>query len=225
MSPYILYGGRFTRALIVEMVMAEGEIAYQLREVDIVEQEHRAPAFLAINPAGRVPALITPEGAILYETHAINLYLAERHGLTQLAPGPGEPERGLFLSGLFHLTDELEPVMKAYFYPHRTALRTEDSPAMKRRSLEIALERLGVIDRRLRDGGPYHLGERYSLVDLTMTYWTAYLDHGGALEPYPAVRRCAELVIARPKLRGRFAELRAMRADYAGMQARGAGVE
>jgi glutathione S-transferase len=78
---YILYGGPYTRAFIVEMVMAEGAIAHEVRVVDIVDQEHRSPDYLAINPAGRVPTLITPEGVALYETPAINLYLTERHGL------------------------------------------------------------------------------------------------------------------------------------------------
>ena len=47
---YILYGGRFTRALMVEMVMAEGDINYELREIDIVQKQHQSPEFLAINP-------------------------------------------------------------------------------------------------------------------------------------------------------------------------------
>lgn len=225
MSPYILYGGPYTRALITEMVMAEGGIPYELRAVDIVNNEHRAPEFLAINPAGWVPALITPEGEALYETHAINLYLAERHGLDQLAPQVGEPNRGRFLSGLFYLADELEPVMKRFFYPHRYVLRPEDTPAMKEHSLAAALDRLGVIERRLTGSGPYHLGARFSLVDITLAYWTATFDTAEILESHPAVKRCVERVAARPKLRAKFAEVMAWKAEYAEMQARGAGVE
>ena len=221
---YILYGGPFTRALMVEMVMAEGDIAYELRAVDIVKQEHRAPDFLAINPAGWVPALITPEGETLYETPAINLYLAERHGLTHLAPRVDEPERGMFLSGLFYLTDDLEPVMKRYFYPQRFVLRPDDAPTMKEQCRAAALERLSVVEQRLLDSGPYHLGERFSLVDLTMTYWAVCIDPPDALEPYPAIRRCMKLVEERPKLRAKFEELNAMRGVYAQIQARGGSV-
>lgn len=218
---YVLYGGPFTRALIVEMVLAEGDIPYELRAVDIVKQEHRAPAFLAVNPAGRVPALVTPEGATLYETPAINLYLAERHGLAELAPSIGEPERGPFLSGLFYLTDELEPAMKRYFYPERYALRPEEAAAMKHKALGDALERLEVVDRRLQEAGPYHLSERFSLVDLTMTYWAVCLEPAGRLETFPAVRRCMELAMDRPKLKAKFAAWRAAMDDYDGSQARG----
>ncbi len=49
---YILYGGCFTRTLMVEMVMVEGDISYELLAVDILKNEHRTPEFLSINPAG-----------------------------------------------------------------------------------------------------------------------------------------------------------------------------
>lgn len=47
---YTLYGGRFTRASIVQMVMAEGDIGYELRNVDIFNAEHRQPECLSDDP-------------------------------------------------------------------------------------------------------------------------------------------------------------------------------
>jgi len=221
---YILYGGRYTRAIIVEMVLAEGEIPYELRNVDIVAHEHRRPEYLAINPAGWVPALVTPEGDTLYETPAINLYLAERHGLTHLAPTADDPDRGLFLSGLFSVAGDLEPILKRCFYPHRYVMRDEDTAAMEEKSLAEALERLQVMEGRLRARGPYHLGERFSLVDLTLCLWTALLRDDGRLEAMPALRACLDLVTARPALRPIFAKQREWGQEYAAMQARGEGV-
>jgi glutathione S-transferase len=221
---YVLYGGPFTRALMVEMVMAEGEIAYELRTVDILKDAHRAPAYLAINPAGWVPALVTPEGETLTETPAINLYLAERHRLSHLAPRIDEPERGRFLSGLFFLTNDLEPWLKRAYYPQRFALREDDAAAVEQHAIAGVLDRFQVIDRRLDDRGPYHLGERFSLVDLTMAYWAVCLEPSGGLAPYAAVRRCMALVMDRPKLRAKFDELEAGRDDYARRSARGAGI-
>ena len=221
---YILYGGGFTRALIVEMVMAEGSIPYELRNVDIVAHEHRKPEYLAINPFGWVPALVTPEGRTLYETPAINLYLAEHHGLTHLAPAVDDPDRGLFLSGLFSVTGDLEPILKRSFYPHRFVMRDEDTAAMEERAVGEALERLQVMEGRLRDKGPYHLGERFSLVDLTLCHWTAPFEEQGLLSDCPALRRCLELVSARPRLRLLFERQKAWNLEYAGMRARGEGV-
>ncbi|MCP5082417.1 MAG: glutathione S-transferase family protein [Alphaproteobacteria bacterium] len=222
---YILYGGPFTRALITEMVMAEGDIAHELRPVDILNNGHRTPEFLKINPAGWVPALITPEGDHLFETPAINLYLAERHELTHLAPAVGDPDRGMFLSGLFSLADELEPAMKRVFYAHRYVVRPEDTAAAKQLALDAALERLQVIEERLSKGGPYYLGERFSLIDLTLSYWTGSLASQGLLEPFPAIGACTALVRARRKLQVHFAQLDEMRVKYAGLLAQDQGVK
>lgn len=215
---YILYGGRFTRALLTEMVLLEAGLPYELREIDIVAHEHLGPEYLAVNPAGRVPALLTPEGQTLYETPAISLYLADHHALSHLAPRIEEPNRGPFLSGLFYVTDELEPALKRVFYPHRYVVREDDAPAMKALALEQSLERVGVVERRLAEGGPYHLGERFSLVDLTFAFWTAQLD---GLDDCPAVRRCLDLVRARPLLGPKFDEMAAWAEEYAQMQTRG----
>ncbi len=51
MQAYRLYSGRFTRALIVQMVMAEAGLDYELHPVDIFNNELRSPEFLALNPA------------------------------------------------------------------------------------------------------------------------------------------------------------------------------
>ncbi|HIE89095.1 MAG TPA: glutathione S-transferase family protein [Gammaproteobacteria bacterium] len=201
---YILYGGRFTRSLMVEMVLAEGNIDYQLREIDILKNEHRSTEFLKINPFGWVPALITAEGVALYETHAINLYLSERHQLVHLAPRADETERGLFLSGLFTICGDLEPVMKRYYYPHRFSLNDADIPRVKQIALNDALDCLKVIDGRLSENGPYHLGDRFSLVDLSLSYWVALIYYLDVLKPFAAIRQCMNLVMSRPKLQPMF---------------------
>lgn len=203
---YTLFGGHFSRALIIEMVMAEGGIDYELREVDFPNDEHRSPEFLAINPAGWVPALITPGGETLYETPAIALHLCEQHKLTHLVPAVDDPDRGQFLSGFFYITDDIEPAMKRVFYPHRYVNRPEDTEAMTQMSLDVVLERLSVIEKRLDAAGPYHLGDRFSLVDLILTYWSSYPAAEGRLEPYPALRRCMKLVMERPALAPGFDE-------------------
>ena len=214
---YILYGGRFTRTVGPRMVLDEGDIAYQLRDIDILADEHRAPAFLAINPAGYVPALVTPEGVALHEAAAIMLYLADRHGLDDLAPAPDAPERGLFYSKLFFLTNDVQPAMKRYFFPHRYSTDAADTPRIKARALETARERWAVVDGHLAAHGPYHLGARFSLVDLYMAMWAAigFEPPETLLPQFPAVRRCYDLVAARPKIAALLKETESMVADYA----------
>lgn len=115
---YRLYSGKYTRGILVEMVMTEGEIEFERMEIDILRGEEKKPEYLAINPAGWVPALVCPDGGVLTETPAINLYLGERHRITSLVPAVDDPDRGPFLSALFYITDEIEPALKRYWYPH-----------------------------------------------------------------------------------------------------------
>ena len=222
---YILYGGDFTRALVTEMVMAEGGISYELREVDIVNDGHRTPEFLKINPAGWVPALITPEGEHLYETPAINLYLAERHALTHLVPPETDNDRGRFLSGFFFLAGDLEPVIKRVFYAHRFVLRPDDEQQARQMATDTALERLRVIEAKIGAGGPYFLGERFSLIDLTLAYWVGALNRSGLLDEFAAIQNAVGLVRARPKLGTHFDRIDEARVKYAELQGRGEGVK
>lgn len=223
---YVLYGGPYTRALVTEMVLAEGDIPHELRDVDILNGAHRDPEFLKINPAGWVPALITPEGEHLYETPAINLHLSERHGLTQLVPDAMDTDRGKFLSGFFYLAGELEPAMKRVFYAHRYVVRPEDEQDAKQMAMDAALARLTVIEGQITEGGgPYFLGARFSLIDLTLAYWLGTLDTSGMHDRFPAMLKAAELVRARPKLGSYFSRLHDDKVKYANLQRQGRGVK
>ena len=199
-APYILYGGNVTRSLGPQMVLEEGGLPYRLREVDIGRGEHRRPDFTALNPAGYVPALVTPEGDCLHEAAAIMLYLADRHRLADLAPAIDDPGRGVFLARLFYFTNDVQPSLKRTYYAHRYALREADEAAVRAQSEAMARARWQVLEDWLAEGGPYHLGNRFSLLDLHLAMWSVYgfrrpLD---LLDDMPACRRLFELVRARP---------------------------
>lgn len=214
---YVLYGGDFTRASLVQWVLEEGGIPYEFKKIDIVKGEHREPAFLAINPAGLVPVLITPEGEALYEAAALMVYLADRHRLTELAPVPTDPQRGLFLSSVFWIASDIKAEMKRFHFPHRYALRAEDIFAVQDMSRELVLSRIGIMNTRLAKGGPYILGSRFSLVDFYLCFCIAYLDRKAACERYPEIARLYRLVRSRPKA-GAFIEETEQAADtYADM--------
>lgn len=195
---YVLYGGDFTRSTLVQWLLEEGGIAYEFRKIDILKGEHRAADFLAINPAGLVPALLTPEGDALYEVAALMLYLADRHQLTELAPPVSDPDRGLFLSALFHVAGDIQPEMKRFHFPHRFALRSEDNLKVQELAKSIVFGRLGVIDARLDKRGPYLLGPRFSLADFYLAFWIAYLDRNRACAQFPRIGRLYDLVRSRP---------------------------
>ncbi len=198
---YRLYGPAWTRATGVMMVLEELGLPYERVEIDVRGGGLEAQDFLAINPAGFLPVLTTPEGQHLHEAGAIMLYLAERHALGDLVPAPGDPDRGLFLSHFFYLTNDIQPPSKRFFYPHRYALRPEDVAETRRRAREAAEERWQVLDRILQAKGPWHLGERFSIADMQAALWAAYgFDHiDDIISRFPAIGRLFEGIMARPK--------------------------
>jgi len=195
---YVLYGGEFTRATLVQWVLEEGKIEYELRKIDVLKGEHRSAEFLAINPAGFVPVLITPEGDTLCEVAALMVYLADRHGLTDLAPAVTDPRRGLFLSTVFNIAGDIQPEMKRFHFPHRFSLRREDSGGIQDLAKSLVLSRLNVMNTRLAKRGPYVLGTRFSLADFYLCFWVAYLDREGVCEQFPSIAKLYDLVRSRP---------------------------
>ena len=203
---YTLFTATYSRSLMVEMVLAEGAIAYQTHPLDMVAGDHRAEGYRKVNPAGWIPALQTPGGEVLYETPAINLWLCETHGL-DLVPALRDPGRGAFLSAFFNVTGEVEPAFKRVFFPHRYSPTPEQIDDIRARAWKAVRERLAPIDARLAAGGPFFLGDRFTLADLTLAYWMPYVEHRDRLEDFPAVQRLLELARARPALTERFALL------------------
>lgn len=206
---YVLYGGGITRSVAVEVVLRELELPYDLVEIDPGRNEHRAADFLRINPAGYLPALVTPAGEALHENAAIMLWLAEVHESEDLAPSVHDPQRGVFLSKLFFHTNDIQPALKRCFYPSRYAPHPDSVAAVQAQAREAALDRWRVLDEYLEDNGPFHLGDRFSLLDPHMAVWAAYgLDsRDEVLERFPAVKRCFELAVQRPKSGGLILDL------------------
>lgn len=214
---YILYGGDFTRAALVQWVLDEGELDYEFRRIDILKGEHRAAEFLAINPAGLVPVLITPEADALYEVAALMVYLADRHNITELAPAVTDPLRGLFLSTIFHIASDIQAEMKRFHFPHRFSLRKEDNTAVQDSAKDLVLSRLAVMNTRLSKGGPYILGSRFSLADFYLSFWIAYLDRETVYRQFPSVARLYELVRSRPGVTPYLEETEQMAGAYTAM--------
>ena len=213
---YVLYGGGVTRALGPQMVLEEGGIAYELRIVDETKGEHRTAAYLALNPAGYIPALVTPEGEVLHEAAGIMVYLAERHGLSELMPPAGDRRRGLLFCKLFYQTNDIQPAVRRFFKPEQYSAEPEQAEGIKRRAREVALDRWSVLDRFLGAHGPYHLGERFSLADLHMALWAAYgLERPDTvLDMFPAVRRCFDLTASRPNIGPLLSDLQKAMRDW-----------
>ena len=198
-------------------MLEEGKIEYELRKIDLSKVEHRSAEVLAINPAGLVPVLITPDGDTLHEVAALMLYLADRHQPTDLAPPSTDRDWGLFLSTVFHIAADIQSEMKRFHYPHRFSLRREDNAGIQDLAKSLVVSRLKVMNTRLAKRGPYVLGTRFSLADFYLIFWVAYLDREGVCAQLPSIARLYDLVRSRPSARRYLEETERTADTYAEM--------
>ena len=137
---------------------------YEPVKVDYFAQGHKQPEFLAINPNGRIPALVDGD-LVLFESMAINLYLAKTYGGKLYPSNPHDEARALqwTIWGMTELEPHLIPmVLHKMFLPE-----DQRDPAVVT-SAEAAVERpLGVLDAQLSDR-EYLLGGDFSIADLNL---------------------------------------------------------
>jgi glutathione S-transferase len=115
---YLLHYSPDSASLAVRILLAELGVPHRARQIDREAGELASPAYRRLHPLGKIPAIETPDGP-MFETAAILLYLADRHG--QLAPAPMSPDRAAFLKWLFFTSTNIHPTLLQIFYPDRTA--------------------------------------------------------------------------------------------------------
>jgi glutathione S-transferase len=187
------------------MALEEIGEPFELRLVDRANNAHKTPEYLRLNPNGSIPVFVDGD-LVLYESAAICLYLADRHPASRLAPPLGTAARAHFYKWLIHLTNTLQAELLTYFYPHR---QTDDEAAAAR--LQAHAERrvgemLDRIEPSLQEGGPYLLGDTFSVADLYLFMlgrWTRGMANPARNRP--ALRRLMGRVAERPAVKRVFA--------------------
>ncbi|RYZ16989.1 MAG: glutathione S-transferase, partial [Myxococcaceae bacterium] len=136
-----LYFNPQSRAVIAKWMLDEAGAEYELVLIDFEKKENKAPDFLKINPAGKLPALVDGP-ARLFENAAICLYVADKYPQAKLAPKLDAPERGRYLSLVVYSTSQLEPSMA----DHMTK-----TPTLPARGWTSYPEALDAMERELGD--------------------------------------------------------------------------
>ncbi|HEY9780417.1 MAG TPA: glutathione S-transferase family protein [Leptolyngbyaceae cyanobacterium] len=147
-----LYGGALSRASIVQWYLEELQVPYEYVHLDMQVEEHKQPEFLAINPMGRVPAIIDGDFQ-LWESGAILLYLAEKYGNTPI-------------------TFEQRAVLTQWVLFGNSTLSS--AILVKENLLREAPGLLSAIDRIL-EHQPFLLGDRFSVADVAVGSILAYI--------------------------------------------------
>lgn len=113
---YVLYSSPDTASLIVRLVLTELDLPHECKVLDRAAGDMDTPQYRAMQPLGLLPALETPDGA-MFETAAMLLHLADRHG--GLAPAPLHPDRAAFLGWFMFTNSSVHTTLLQLFYPDR----------------------------------------------------------------------------------------------------------
>jgi glutathione S-transferase len=113
---YRLHYAPDNASLVIRLALEELGLPYETHLVDRRAGAQRGAAYRVLNPQGLIPALETPDGT-MFETAAILLWLADRHG--QMAPAPDSPARTDYLKWLFFASNTLHADLRILFYPEK----------------------------------------------------------------------------------------------------------
>lgn len=181
----------------VRIMLEETGLEYELHPINLGEGEQKKPEFLAVNPNGKIPAIVDrdgPHGATLsiFESGAILLYLAEKSGRFL----PQEP-RGHWraISWLMFQMGGIGPYLAQSGYFLNQA--REPVPHAAERFIGEAERLYGVVDRRLAQSE--FLAGDYSVADMACFPWLRNHSHYGLdIGDFPNVARWLETLAARP---------------------------
>ncbi|WGW02272.1 glutathione S-transferase family protein [Tropicibacter oceani] len=194
-------------SLIVRIVLEELGLAYSTRLVDRSQRAQDSAAYRSINPAGLIPALETPQG-VIFETGAIVLWLADRHG--RMAPAPDAPERGDFLKWLFFVSNTVHAGLRMTFYPEKYAGAEPSAQSALRATLRARLRGdFHLLDTALvQSGDDYFGGDAPNVLDIylaALMRWSALYPQGQTgwfdIQSHPALWEMAQALEQRPATR------------------------
>jgi glutathione S-transferase len=156
------------RGFRVVWLLEEMGLPYRLRPVDMLAGVENDPEYLAVNPAGFIPAL--QDGDVtMVESIAIMEYLIARYGPTPLAPDPHDRAFAAYQQFL-HLGEAgLAASMFFVVVSNLLAPEAEKDNWGARKALEVFKSRLGLVTRRLALS-PYMAGDAFTAADISVTY-------------------------------------------------------
>ena len=179
----------------VALFLEEAHLAYELRPIDTRRGEQHTPEYRAINPNGKVPAIVDGYDTV-FDSNAILLYLAEKTG--QFLPERTPGARGKLYSWLMFVATGVGPYSgQAVHFKHYAP---DTIPYAVERYQFEAKRHYGILDDRLAMQR-YMLGETYTIVDMAVWGWARlvpFVVGDDAWTNLPNVKRLVDEINARP---------------------------
>lgn len=189
----------------VSIMLEEIGLPYEAHLVDIMKNESATPEFLSLNPNGKIPAILDPDGPggkplALFESGAILVYLAEKTGKFM----PADPAaRYETLEWVFFQMAAVGPMFGQLGFFHKFAGREYEDKRPRDRYAAESKRLLGVLETRLADRD-WIMGAEYTIADIAMVGWVRNLVGfygAGDLVDYASFQRVpawVERCVARP---------------------------
>ena len=193
-----LYNWHTSNGRKLFIMLEELGVDYNTHAINIGKDDQFAPEFTAINPNGKIPAMIDQDGPggesfALFESGAMLMYLADKYGKF-LPPVEDVRNRYITIQWLMFQMGGIGPMFGQAHHFRRAQTKVEYG--IERYTKE-ARRLWGVLDGHLA-GSEFMHGD-YSIADMAIYPWTARYDwQGVALEEFPNVKRWFETVGARP---------------------------
>ncbi len=182
------------RGFRIVWLLEELGVAYRLRPVDLLAEPD--PGFLAINPAGFIPALQDGE-TIMVESIAILEYLLARHGPSPLAVAPDDPAYPAYLQFLHMGEAGLAVPMNAVLIGRAMAPEAERNARVTCWALETFHSRLGLVIQRLANH-PFLAGDPFTAADISVGYALLLGLRSGNYTPGPVEHAYLTRITTRP---------------------------
>jgi len=154
----VFYSSPMSRGRIVHWMLEEVGVPYRFEVVNLETRDQKKPAYLAVNPMGKVPAIVH-RGTVVTEAGAICAYLADAFPAAALAPPTDSPARGTYYRWLFFGACCVEAAVTDRVHSRPAPSRPG---ALGYGSYE---DTLATLEKALTPG-PYLLGERFSAADV-----------------------------------------------------------
>ena len=193
-----LYGSMASRAHRVVWMLKELALPFVHVPTAFQDGSTHTPAFLALNPNGRVPAL-DDDGLVLFESLAINLHLARKYGLAPLDLAPrGIVEEALATQWSFWVVTEIEKPLLLASANRKLFAQSQRVEAEAQIAIGKLARPLQVLDQHLATRA-HLLGERFTVADLNVaTVMDLAPQCGLALADWPRVQAWHQRCLARP---------------------------
>ncbi|MBO6639189.1 MAG: glutathione S-transferase N-terminal domain-containing protein [Roseitalea sp.] len=166
-----LYSFPTPNGVKVSIALEELGVPYDAHTVPL--SQTTTPAFLSLNPNNKIPAIIDPDGPGgepfgLWESGAILIYLAEKHGGLL----PSDPARRLeTIQWLMFQMGGVGPMFGQYGFFGVFAGKDIEDPRPRERYVNEARRLLGVLEQRLEDGRDWIMGAEYTIADIAIFPW------------------------------------------------------